>query len=139
MQNSEWSVSYKKGSRNREKTPTWLLKQLYDVFDFDFDPCPIEHKFDGLKIDWGKRNYVNPPYSEKRKWILKAIEQQKKGKLTVMLLPVDTSTRWFNELILPNCQIIWLKERMRLDNNTHPMYATLFALFVPNFTFTQRC
>ena len=69
---------------------------------FDFDPCPFPRPegFDGLQCEWGKRNYVNPPFGSivvpwsKRKvgptgWIRKAIEEWRKGKLVVLVYPVD--------------------------------------------------
>ena len=55
-------------------------------------------------IEWKERNFINPPYSRKLKeaFVLKAIEESKKGKLCVMLLPVSTSTKLFHHHILPN-------------------------------------
>lgn len=47
-------------------------KYFYDPinaeFNFDFDPCPYNEgeilpENDGLLIEWGERNFVNPPYS----------------------------------------------------------------------------
>ncbi len=61
----------------------------------------------------------------------KAIAEQKKGKLTVMLLPVDTSTGWFHDLIMPNAEIRWLRGRLKLDNGKHPVYASFLAIFKP--------
>jgi hypothetical protein len=74
--------------------------------------------WDGLKVEWGERNFVNPPYSRKLKeaFILKAIEESKKGKLCVMLLPVSTSTKIFHEHILPNKkQIIFIYRRLKFS------------------------
>ena len=123
----------KKGAKDNEQTPTWFLRKLYQVFDFDFDPCPIDPDFDGLKVEWGKRNYVNPPYSKKQEWIEKALIEQKKGKFSLMLLPVDTSTKWFLDLIEPNRQIIWIHRRLNLDNGYHPDHASMLAIFFPKF------
>ena len=53
-------------------TPQWLYDKLNDEFDFDFDPCPFQSKFDGLKCDWGKRNFVNPHYSKVKEFLHKA-------------------------------------------------------------------
>ena len=50
------------------KTAEWLMK----IFQGWFDPCPMDPSFDGLEISWEDRNFVNPPYSEKPKWIKKA-------------------------------------------------------------------
>jgi len=79
------------------ETPKWLYSQLNDEFNFDFDPCPLHSKFDGLIIDWGKSNFVNPPYNrvDKPKFIQKAFDEWKKGKTCVLLIPVSTSTIQF--------------------------------------------
>lgn len=54
--------------------------------------------FDGLTCEWGQRNYVNPPFGSimhdgKKKgptaWMRKAILEQSKGKLSVVVYPVD--------------------------------------------------
>lgn len=81
-------------------TPPELMKQLQDEFNFDFDPCPYPKPddFDGLNIEWGNRNYVNPPFGVvlhegKKKgataWVRKAITEFKKGKLVVFVYPID--------------------------------------------------
>ena len=45
-------------------TPPELMAQLQSEFNFDFDPCPYPKPdgFDGLRCEWGHRNYVNPPF-----------------------------------------------------------------------------
>jgi|TARA_R110002020_G_scaffold242827_1_gene456297 hypothetical protein len=88
-------------------TPDYIYNELNNEFNFNFDPCPLQHdlkKWNGLMIEWGERNFINPPYSRKLKeaFVLKAIEESKKGKLCVMLLPVSTSTKLFHHHILPN-------------------------------------
>ena len=91
-------------NRNLYHSDQWATpKDFYDridkEFNFDFDPCPlcdeITPENDGLLIEWGLRNFVNPPYSRsvKEAFILKAISESKLGKLCVMLLPVSTSTK----------------------------------------------
>ena len=45
------------------QTPKWLYDELDAEFHFNFDPCPLNSTFDGLKCDWGESNFVNPPYS----------------------------------------------------------------------------
>jgi hypothetical protein len=85
-------------------TPPELYKQLNNQFGpFDFDPCPYPkpENFDGLTCEWGKRNYVNPPFGSiihngRKKgptaWMRKAIEEQAKGKMSVVVYPVD---KWY--------------------------------------------
>ncbi len=113
------------GNNDDWKTPDSLYEQLAAEFKFNFDPCPLKHdltQWDGLKIEWGGCNFVNPPYSRKLKeaFILKAFEEFKKGKIIVMLLPVSTSTKIFHEIILPNCEIRFLRGRVKFEGiNTY--------------------
>ena len=97
-------------------TPKELYDQLHEEFKFDFDPCPLYADFNGLEIDWGERNFVNPPYSRKLKdaFVKKAIEETNKNKLCVMLLPVSTSTVLFHDYIRPNAnEIRFLRGRVK--------------------------
>lgn len=81
-------------------TPPELYNELNKEFNFDFDPCPYPKpdNFDGLTCEWGKSNYVNPPFGSiihegKKKgptaWVRKAIEEHKKGKTVVFVYPID--------------------------------------------------
>ena len=74
---------------------------------------------------WKKFNYVNPPYSNKVPWIKKAIEEQKKGNKTVMLLPAATDAAWFHDLVVPNFDIEFMRGRLKLDNGKHPKYGSM--------------
>jgi site-specific DNA-methyltransferase (adenine-specific) len=104
---------------NHWKTPKELYNKLNEEFDFNFDPCPINHditKWDGLKIEWKERNFVNPPYSRKLKgeFVKKAIKESNKGKLCVLLIPVSTSSVLFHDYILPNKkEIRFIKGRVK--------------------------
>lgn len=100
------------------KTPDDFYNKLNNIYNFDFDPCPYQSEFDGLSIDWGEQNFVNPPYSRqlKEKFVKKALEESKKGKLCVLLLPVSTSTKLFHEIILPNAnKIEFIKGRLKFE------------------------
>ncbi len=81
-------------------TPKDVYDKLNDEFHFDFDPCPypLPEGFDGLTCEWGKSNYINPPFGSiihngKKKgataWVRKAIEENNKGKLVVFVYPID--------------------------------------------------
>ena len=61
------------------KTPDDLYNKLDAIYHFDFDPCPYQADFDGLKVEWGKRNFINPPYSRKLKEAF--CKESCKGKL----------------------------------------------------------
>lgn len=109
------------------ETPKELYDELHKEFNFDYDPCPLNGT-KGLEGDWGDRNYINPPYSRNLKelFVKKAIEQSKKGKLCVMLLPVSTSTALFHDYIKPNAkEIRFLRGRVRFRGiNTKGEYVT---------------
>jgi len=81
-------------------TPPEIYEPLNREFNFDFDPCPFPkpEDFDGLTMDWGNSNYVNPPFGSiihdgKKKgptaWMRKAIAENEKGKRVVIVYPID--------------------------------------------------
>ena len=133
---------------NNWDTPKDFYNELNKEFNFDFDPCPltfdpIPEDKDGLKIDWGQSNYVNPPYSKdlKEAFILKAIEESKKGKLSVVLVPVFTSNKFFHEKILTNVkEIRFVKGRVKFiginkkgefENKQNPRHDSMLLIFKP--------
>lgn len=97
---NKFSIGNGSDGRHYWLTPPHLFAELNSEFRFDFDPCPYPkpESFDGLTCEWGMSNYVNPPFGsilyEGRKrgptaWMRKAIEEQKKGKLSVVVYPLD--------------------------------------------------
>lgn len=101
-----------------QPTPKWI----FSMFDGWFDPCPLDlnPSQDGLIIDWHDRTYVNPPYSDPLPWVLKAIEENQKGKTVALLLKLDTSTRWYRELVSNGAHFMHIMERVRFNGNTPP-------------------
>lgn len=109
------------------ETPDQLYKDLDKEFHFEFDPCPLNATFDGLKIEWGGVNFINPPYNrvDKPKFIQKAYDEWKKGKTCVLLIPSATGTKQFHDLILPNAKIRFVKGRIAFKGtNTKVEYTT---------------
>jgi len=79
--------------------PPEIYNELDTEFKFDFDPCPcpLPEDYNGLEVSWGKSNFVNPPFRKKDSphggptaFVRKAIEEQKVGKTTVLLIPVQS-------------------------------------------------
>ena len=100
------------------KTPDWFYNKLNNIYHFDFDPCPYQADFDGLNMEWGGVNFINPPYTRKLKeaFVVKALEESKKGKTCVLLLPVSTSTRLFHDVIKPNAKSIeFIRGRLKFE------------------------
>lgn len=73
------------------KTPPAMMARMQDEFGFDFDPCPhpCPDGFDGLEMEWGKCNWVNPPFTGGvMRWVRKAIAECERGNLSVIILPI---------------------------------------------------
>ena len=115
------------------QTPQELYDGLNKEFNFDFDPCSVNPKFDGLEVEWGKSNFVNPPYGrykegkyEKKSaqdlFLKKADEENKKGNLIVLLIPVRTSSRRWQTYILdnPNAEIRFMPKRFKFSKASTP-------------------
>lgn len=79
-------------------TPPALLKALKKEFKLTFDACPHprDRKFNGLKKNWGKSTYVNPPFKGPTAWVRKAIAENKKGKTVILVFPTD---KWIHYLL----------------------------------------
>ena len=103
--------------RDNRKTPRATYEALDQEFGFDFDPCPADPQFDGLAVDWGISNFVNPPYGNViGLWLAKAIEEQNKGKLSVFLIPSRTDTRWWHDYAMNANEIRFIKGRLKFDD-----------------------
>jgi site-specific DNA-methyltransferase (adenine-specific) len=123
------------GYINKSKTDSWstppdLFNKLNDEYNFDdFDPCPLsdDPDFDGTQIDWAKRTFVNPPYSQLKStkkhlgWIEKAHIEAEKGNMVIMLIPARTDTQWFHDIILKfNYEVTFLRGRLKFGDGKNP-------------------
>ena len=104
--------------------------RILQLFDNWFDPCPLNPNpsFDGLNIEWKDKTYVNPPYSKPEVWIDKAIEENNKNKLIVMLLRMDTSTKWFKKLQEANAIFLWINGRLRFNNKSPANFPSMLVI-----------
>src|SRR5260221_10251264 len=99
------------------KTPKALYQALDAEFTFDFDPCPKKPKMNGLEIEWGNTNFVNPPYGKEiDKWIQKGFYESLSGKIVVFLVPSRTDTRWWHSYIMKADEIRFIKGRLKFDD-----------------------
>jgi hypothetical protein len=81
-------------------TPPEIFEKLDEEFDFDYDPCPYPRPedFNGIAVPWGYSNYVNPPFRKSdgafgagpTAFVRKAIEENKLGKQSVILIPTQS-------------------------------------------------
>lgn len=115
------------------KTDNWATpKRIYEHYMREgfFDPCPLNSPFDGLNIEWQKKNFVNPPYSQLKRWIVKAIEENKKGNEVTMLIPARTDTEAFKQLFIHGCKFYFIKGRVHYndDKNGAPFPSMIVEL-----------
>jgi phage N-6-adenine-methyltransferase len=106
------------------ETPPHIIAELEKEFGtFDLDAAANAEnakaaKFftaedDGLSQPWFGRVWCNPPYSNPKPWCQKAVEESKRGCFVVMLLPVCTDTSWFQDFVLPNATLRFIRGRVR--------------------------
>lgn len=94
-------------------TPKYIYEQAMQKGMFD--PCPLHAEINGLLIDWGNDNFVNPPYSQLKKWVAKSIEQHRKGKKVTLLIPARTDTKAFKDLFTYGSKITFISGRLRFN------------------------
>ncbi len=105
--------AYVSGIDQKAQTPKCMLdviSKLYFLKRRVYDPCPHNHKFDGLTSNWQKHNFINPPFDEIPLWVKKAIQERSRNCHSVFLLPVRSSTKYLHDLILPQATsiIFWM-------------------------------
>lgn len=116
-------MGFTNGNKNDGKhywlTPPELMQSLQLEFEFNYDPCPYPKPegYDGLKAEWGKSNYVNPPFGSyvaedgKKKgptaWARKCIQEFNKGKKVVFVYPID---KWVLMLLEAGAKVRNLKD-----------------------------
>ena len=101
--------------RDLWQTPKFVFDYYDRRFGFNCDAaCSDENKLVSehwltvednalhYSTDWGGVNWCNPPYSDIMPWVNKAVEQYEEGKTVVMLIPADTSVKWFKKAF-DNC------------------------------------
>jgi len=99
-------------------TPPDLLAEIVRRWGIDFDPCPYPRpEWDGLRVHWGRRCFVNPPYGlGVGRWLDKAILEigHECTKYAVFLLHARTDTRWFHDYVVPHaCEVYAVRGRVQ--------------------------
>ncbi len=116
-QSDEWS------------TPQDLYDRLHEEFGFTLDCAANENNSkcehwldDALGVSWGQVNWLNPPYSLCRAFVEKAFLESFGGhKITVLLLPSRTDTRWWHDFVwdrdnprpYPGVEVRFIKGRVK--------------------------
>lgn len=114
------------------KSDDWKTPQkMYYIYINNgyFDPCPYNSNFNGLEIEWKDKNFVNPPYSKIKFFVDKAIEEHKKGKEIILLIPARTDTKYFRKLVDYGVNILFITGRLHFnDSNSAPFPSCIIRL-----------
>lgn len=97
---------------------------------------------DGLTADWGlhTRVWINPPYSNPFPWLERAAIEGEKGRIVCVLMPADTSTAYFHEIVMRRAAVVrFLRPRIRfVGANGSPKFGSVFAVFGPHDSVVSR-
>ena len=114
------------------ETPKEFYKELDKEFSFDFDPCPINPKFDVLKVDWNGNIFINPPYNNQKAFFEKGLKELEEGnaKILVFLVPARTDTKLFHDLIWKQSEIRFIKGRLKFgDGNGSAPFPSMLVIY----------
>jgi hypothetical protein len=137
-------------------TPPWLWRKLARAVDgFDVDPAsgaestPIAdtrytREDDGLSQAWHGDVWLNPPFGDpsgtgrgsREEWLLKARNETNRDEVRTVtaLLPVDTSTDWFHEHVIPANAICLMDSRVEFQGEKkHDTGGTSFPTCIAVF------
>lgn len=98
-------------------TPSELYRSLDAEFGFRDDACPLAGEANSLMREWESPCYVNPPYSNIRPFIEKALMEHASGKVIVMLVPSRTDTAWWHDCAMKATEIRFIRGRLRFGGN----------------------
>lgn len=95
--------------RDLWQTPRPYFEYWNTVYKFEIDVAAADYNHlcpkyftiedNALVQDWDRANWCNPPYSDIGPWVDKAIAEAEKGKTTVMLVPSNVDTKWFQKVM----------------------------------------
>lgn len=107
-------------------TPPELLADIVRIFNIDFDPAPLDHSFDGLTVNWGSSNYVNPPFSDIATWLQRALSVPGQS---VFLIPYRATSKYWRELVWPNADgIYFFTQSIIFSGYTNPFAAPMVLI-----------
>ena len=103
--NTEHKSNTPTNIRDLWQTPREIFDKLDNEFPFSCDVAAssknhlchhyLDEASDALNQTWSITNWCNPPYSNITPWVKHAISMHQLGLTTVMLVPADTSVKWF--------------------------------------------
>jgi hypothetical protein len=89
-------------------TPTWFLS----LFEGWHDPYPLGCEAIVEPPSEPTRIFCNPGYSRKEEAAIRCIEWHKAGHQVVLLVPIETSTRFAKTLLQYGCERMYFERRI---------------------------
>lgn len=86
-----------------------------------------------MNIDWGKNIcWMNPPYKQVGKWIVKAYNEYQKGATVVCLVQSRTNTNWWHDYCMKG-EVRFVRGRPVFKGCKHGLPQPLaIVIFRPN-------
>ena len=76
--------------------------------------------------------FVNPPYSDIKRWSEKCYKESLNGSTVVMLMPARTDTKYFHEWILGKAEIRFIKGRLKFGNSKNGApFPSIIVIYKP--------
>lgn len=125
--------SKKTGGRDDWESPNDFYQMLNRIYLFTLDPAASKQNAkcakyytvddDGLSKDWqGESVYINPPYSQNKKWVSKALFEASKPETTVVvLIPARTDTVFWHDYIMKATKVHFVRGRLTFELNGKPI------------------
>ena len=110
-------------------TPADLL-----AFFKGWDDPALPGRTDGLTRAWNDPTYCNPPYSNPKPWVEKAIAEAQQGKRVAMLLRHDSSTEWWRLLHEAGAYFLAVIGRLHFSGGGPANFASVLVLIPPKRT-----
>ena len=120
-----------KPERDSWSTPKFIFDWLNSEYYFDIDLAAAwdnthchryfslhDNSLNALWSTYGKTGFLNPPYSNIKVWIEKAIKEQTKGFTTVMLIPTPNGEYYYKELFKFASEVIMINGRISFIDST---------------------
>lgn len=134
---------YKSKPSDEQSTPQEFFDGVNARYRFSLDVCATKENAkcseyyteaeDGLKQPWCGVVWCNPPYSDPSPWLKKAVELTARSYVTtVVLVRVDTSTKWWHKYATQ--AMIWelVDRRLRFNGaKGSPNFASALLVFMP--------
>jgi len=111
-----------KGVHDNKPTPKVLYDIIINQLKFT-DVCLDRSKFNAVVKLWPDHSYCNPPFSNKKPFILRAIASNKILHSEILLyLPFDSTVSWFKTLYQNNVLIMVFMKRMWHAKFPHALF-----------------